>query len=102
VFNVEPNTTYIFRAKIKGSTNSTTMDVYFLGSKTAKTGIGGSYDYIHLLATGTTNKNDWQEYITKFTTNSDEICGYVRIDNNASSNGSNSSVYFSQIKLEKG
>jgi len=102
VFNVEPNTTYVFRVRIKGSTNSTTMDVYFLGSKTAKTGIGGSYDYVHTLATGTTNKNDWQEYITKFTTNSDEICGYIRIDNNASSNGNISSVYFSQIKVEKG
>ena len=102
VFNVEPNTTYVFRVRIKGSTNSTTMDVYFLGSKTDKTGIGGSYDYVHTLATGTTNKNDWQEYITKFTTNSDEICGYIRIDNNASSDGNISSVYFSQIKVEKG
>ncbi|MED4962967.1 carbohydrate binding domain-containing protein [Heyndrickxia coagulans] len=101
-FSVEPNTTYIFRARIKGSTNSTTMDVYFLGSKTTKTGIGGSFDYVHLLATGTTNKDNFQEYITTFTTSSDEVCGYIRIDNNASSDGNISSVYFSQIKLEKG
>lgn len=101
VFNVKPSTKYTVSFKVKGTANSKSFDIFFLGSRTQKNGINATYDIVHFLKSGIASTT-FTEYVISFSTASDEICGFIRIDNNGSSDGLMSKVWFSEIKIEEG
>jgi phage minor structural protein len=97
-FRVKPNTKYAVRALVKGTTNAKGFDIFFLGRPLSS---ANNYDFIHnmnaVLPTDKLTEKFWT-----FTTESTEEEGYIRIDNNGSSDGLNATVWFSEIQIEEG
>lgn len=102
-FIIRPSTKYTFTVYARKSSNCINLDVHFLGSNETDGHTSPGYQYVHTsfpsIAPGATT---YTKYTATFTTNSDEISGYVRIDNNGSTDGTNSTADFMWIKIEEG
>ena len=98
-FPVKANSQYVLSFKGFASSNVSDMDVWFLGRK-----YGSSADYdktIKILGPRKLSPSNVEEVEMTFNTvDCDE--GYIRFDNNGSSDGKDSSLYFTEIKVEKG
>ena len=98
---VKPNTKYVFSLKGFNNSDLINFDVFFLGSKSDDNTIGGSFNFAHQLISGdkmSVSKLDSRT--VSFTTNNEESCGYIRIDNNGSSSSTNSGdLYFTEMYL---
>ncbi|MFX3616402.1 MAG: hypothetical protein ACE3JK_02630 [Sporolactobacillus sp.] len=101
-FTVQPSTKYIVSLKMRSSANCTSIDLFFLGRKIGSTVTGSNFDYIHNFAAVVKPSTSYTTYTYTFTTNSDEISGYIRCDNNSSTDGNNSTADFSLIKMQTG
>lgn len=104
-FVIEPNTQYTLSFTGLMAGNVTNMDVWVLESKTI-TDINDTSSKFDVtqepmkeirLTPGTA-----QVYSATFTTPADIKTAYVRFDNNASTNGSDAILLFTDVKLEKG
>ncbi len=78
--NVKPNTSYAIRASVMGSLTANGFDLHFLGRKN---GSDNEFDYTHSFTNMIVN-GGYGDYLYTFTTNSDEVDGFVRLDNNGS------------------
>lgn len=98
-FPVKANSKYVLSFKGFASSNVSDMDVWFLGRKY---GSGADYDKtIKILGPKKLSPSSVEKVEMTFdTADCDE--GYIRFDNNGSSDGKDSSLYFTEIKVEKG
>lgn len=98
-FPVKANSKYVLSFKGFASSNVPGMDVWFLGRKY---GSGADYDKtIKILGPKKLSPSSVEKVEMTFdTADCDE--GYIRFDNNGSSDGKDSSLYFTEIKVEKG
>lgn len=106
IFAIKPNTTYTLVLTVMRSAYCTGIDIHFLGFKdksnvdTHKT----SFDYVHTVAANKVYAEGvWTKEVITFTTKSDELCGYIRLDNNGSSQaGTLCKAYFTDILMYEG
>ena len=106
IFAIKPNTTYTLVLTAMRSAYCTGIDIHFLGlkdkSKVDTSGLG--FDYVHtVVANKVYAEGVWTKEVVTFTTNSDELCGYLRFDNNGSSSaGTLCKAYFTDILMYEG
>lgn len=106
IFAVKPNTTYTLTLTVMRSAYCTGIDLHFLGFKDkSKVDTNtSSYDYVHtVVANKVYAEGVWVKEVITFKTKSDEQCGYIRLDNNGSSQaGTASYAYFTDILMYEG
>jgi hypothetical protein len=98
-FTVKANTTYSWGIWIKQTTNSKGIDLFFLGQYQGQ--INSSYTLVRNLKTGAVTTT-FTYYYGTFTTDASTVSGYMRIDNNGSSDGAASSAWFSELMVVEG
>jgi hypothetical protein len=101
---VKPNTKYTLMFKGFNNSNLVNMDVFFLGSKENIGLTDRAFNFVHQLAGSerlSASTLDSRTYT--FTTSSDEISGYIRIDNNGMQNasGATADLYIVEVKLSE-
>ncbi|WP_262345043.1 phage tail protein [Lactiplantibacillus plantarum] len=98
-FKINANATYTFQLKGFASSNVSSMDVYVLGRPNGST---SDFTVAQEIIKGAVLSKSALDYRTvTFTTGAiDEA--YLRIDNNGSTNGANSILGFTELKLEPG
>lgn len=98
-FKIKANTTYTFQLKGFASNNVSSMDVFVLGRTNGNT---SDYTVVQRIITAAVLSYSTLDYRTvTFTTGAiDEA--YLRIDNNGSTDGKNSILDFTELKLEPG
>ena len=106
IFAVKPNTTYTLALTVMRSAYCKNIDIHFLGLKD-KTKVDTntlSYDYTHtVVANKVYAEGAWIKEVVTFKTKSDELCGYLRFDNNGSSQaGTLCKAYFTDILMYEG
>lgn len=100
---VEPSTEYTFSADMWVNDYFKTFEIFWLSDtqEIQKTGTG----YVNVLSRGlrTINPNVWTRVTWTFTTRADDYTGYIRFDNNGTSEeGTASILRVANLKLEKG
>ncbi|MEK1430242.1 hypothetical protein HCY91_07605 [Limosilactobacillus fermentum] len=99
-FPVKRNTTYVFSFKGFQSQNVSSYDVFFLGRKHGET---DAWTDPHIIIDSQHFPEGHIQYIKDVVFNSgDNDEGYIRVDNNGSTNGENSALYFTELKVEEG
>ncbi len=104
VFSVKPNTSYTIAVYSRCNEYAKGCDCWFIGLKdnTLIDTYTSSYDYAHQVINNITSTS-WKRYTYTFTTNSDEVCGYLRFDNNGTTDtNNNSSIYFTDVLMYEG
>lgn len=98
-FPVKRNTTYTVSVITFATPNTHSIDLYFLGRLYGST---HEFDTVVVAVAGRKVSSTEAEYVTATfnTGNSDE--GYFRIDNNGTTDGKQSDVYFTEVKVEEG
>ncbi|NYS32920.1 phage tail protein [Streptococcus danieliae] len=98
-FDVKRNTDYTLSFYAFASGNVSSSDVFFLGRKTGET---RDFTVINQPIVKRRYSPHKAEYVT-VTFNSGEVDnGYIRFDNNGSSNGQNSLLFFGEVMLVEG
>lgn len=100
-FSVKPNTQYSLSFKGFASSNVPSMDVWFLGRKYSSTSSTGYDKAILIIDNKVLSPSQVDTVQVVFNTGDCEE-GYLRFDNNGSSDGNDSSLYFTEIKVEQG
>lgn len=99
-FPVLPNTKYTFQFKAFASSNVINSTVYFLSRAYGST---KDYDTARALFAGlVASPSHIDQYTVTFTTSANDSEGYIRVDNNGSSNGNSAGLYFTELKMEPG
>lgn len=96
---VNPNTKYTISVWLKRSGNVKSVDVFFLSRREGEV---DDFTIIQSKASITTQVDNWEKVTWTFTTDLEAYDGYVRIDNNGSSDGLDSYLHFTEVKMEKG
>ncbi|MGX9800076.1 hypothetical protein ACWYVZ_08575 [Pediococcus acidilactici] len=100
-FPVKSNTTYSLSIIAFAGSNMTGMDIFFLGRKYNSTNSIGYDRAIKIIDNRKLNASA-AEYITATFNTGDCEEGYLRIDNNGSSDGKDSSLYFTEVQVNAG
>ncbi|KAF0446393.1 hypothetical protein GBO93_07015 [Pediococcus acidilactici] len=100
-FPVKPNTQYSLSFKGFASNNVPSMDVFFLGRKYNSTASIG-YDKAILIVNKKVLSPSQVDTVQAVFNTGDCEEGYLRFDNNGSLDGKDSSLYFTEIKVEQG
>lgn len=100
-FSVQPNTQYSLSFKGFASSNVPSMDVWFLGRKYNSTASTG-YDKAILIVNKKVLSPSQVDTVQAVFNTGDCEEGYLRFDNNGSLDGKDSSLYFTEIKVEQG
>ncbi|MHC5566520.1 hypothetical protein [Pediococcus acidilactici] len=100
-FPVKPNTQYSLSFKGFASSNVPSMDVFFLGRKYNSTASTGYDKAILIVGKKVLSPSQVDTVQAVFNTGDCEE-GYLRFDNNGSTDGKDSSLYFTEIKVEQG
>lgn len=100
-FPVKPNTQYIISFKGFASSNVPSMDVWFFGRKYSSTSPTG-YDKTILIEGKKVLSSSQVDTIQAVFNTGDCEEGYLRIDNNGSTDGKDSSLYFTEIQVNVG
>ncbi|WMU08039.1 hypothetical protein vBCtySFA67_00021 [Clostridium phage vB_CtyS-FA67] len=98
-FSIKPNTEYIITFWAKTTTNCKNVEVFWLSRKS---GSSADFDCINLLLSAKKSDSVFTKYVATYTTKSDEAEGYIRFDNNGSSDGQLSSAWVGLAKFEAG
>lgn len=99
-FKIKRNTTYTLKFTGFASSNVNSMDVFFL-SRTV--GSENNFDRAKILIQGARLSPSQAESRTiTFTTQNNDDAACIRFDNNGSSNGLSSSLYFTDVTLVEG
>lgn len=99
-FPVKRNTNYVFSFKGFQSWDMSSYDVWFLGRKNGET---SDFTFSKPLISGQRLTNGSLQYVKDITFNSgDNDEAYIRFDNNGSTDGKDSVLYFGEVKLEEG
>ncbi len=98
-FPVKRNTKYTMSVITFATSNTVDIDLYFLGRV-----YGSTNDFDKSVITVAKRKVSFNEaeYITATFDTGDLDEGYFRIDNNGTTNGKQSDVYFTEVKVEEG
>ncbi|KAF0339781.1 hypothetical protein [Pediococcus acidilactici] len=98
-FHVKRNTNYTMSVITFATSNTVDIDLYFLGRA-----YGSTNDFDKGGATVAKRKvsSNEAEYVTATFNTGDLDEGYFRIDNNGTTNGKQSDVYFTEVKVEEG
>lgn len=89
---LEPNTTYTFSGFFKKSANVLSVDFYFLS---------GSNDHKYVRNVAVTTEYQFFKFTFKTSANANQK-GFMRVDNNMSTDGNPATLYAKLVKLEKG
>lgn len=100
-FPVKSNTTYSLSIIAFAGSNMTGMDIFFFGRKYNSTNSVGYDKAIKIINNRKPNASA-AEYITATFNTGDCEEGYLRIDNNGSSDGNDSSLYFTEVQVNAG
>lgn len=99
-FNVKRNTTYTLKFTGFASSNVSSMDVWFLSRTKGST---AAFDRTKLLVgAGKLSPAQSESKVITFTTQVDDDEAYIRFDNNGSTDGNNSGLYFTDVVLVEG
>ena len=98
-FNILPSTEYTLKFTGFAGTNVKHMDVWLLSRKK---GSSASYDNSKLIITTKLSPSGLDTRTLTFTTNSTDDQAYIRFDNNGSTDGTDSLLFFVDISLVKG
>lgn len=99
-FPVKRNTNYVFSFKGFQSWDMSSYDVWFLGRKNGET---SDFTFSKPLVSGQRLTNGSLQYVKDITFDSgDNDEAYIRFDNNGSTDGKDSVLYFGEVKLEEG
>ena len=104
-FKFKANTKYTLSGWVLNHTKCPNFDVYVLGSSVREEDdTSSSYDIIHTIAKDKNTNGGWEKISVSFTTASNEISGFVRIDNNGyNAAGTNlNRVYWTALMLNEG
>ncbi|MDN4853847.1 hypothetical protein [Pediococcus pentosaceus] len=98
-FNVKRNTNYTMSVITFATSNTVDIDLYFLGRA-----YGSTNDFDKSVITVAKRKVSSTEadYVTATFNTGDSDEGYFRIDNNGTTDGKESDVYFTEVKVEEG
>lgn len=98
-FPVKRNTKYTMSVIAFASSNTVDIDLFFLGRA-----YGSTNDFDKAVVTVAKRKvsSSEAEYITASFNTGDSDEGYFRIDNNGTTDGKQSDVYFTEVKVEEG
>lgn len=98
-FPVKRNTKYTMSVITFATSNTVDIDLYFLGRA-----YGSTNDFDKSVITVAKRKVSFNEaeYVTASFNTGDSDEGYFRIDNNGTTNGKQSDVYFTEVKVEEG
>ncbi|MGQ2357641.1 hypothetical protein [Pediococcus pentosaceus] len=98
-FPVKRNTKYTMSVVTFASSNTVDIDLFFLGRA-----YGSTNDFDKAVQTVVNRKVSFNEaeYITATFNTGDSDEGYFRIDNNGTTDGKQSDVYFTEVKVEEG
>lgn len=100
-FPVKPNTQYSLSFKGFASGNVPSMDVFFLGRKYSSTSSIG-YDKAILIVDKKVLSPSHVDTVQAVFNTGDCEEGYLRFDNNGSSDGKDSSLYFTEVQVNAG
>ncbi|KAF0468837.1 hypothetical protein GBP40_09475 [Pediococcus acidilactici] len=100
-FPVKPNTQYSLSFKGFASSNVPNMDVWFLGRKYNSTASIGYDKHILVVDRKVLSSSQVDTVQTVFNTGDCEE-GYIRFDNNGSTDGKDSSLYFTEVQVNVG
>lgn len=100
-FSVQPNTQYSLSFKGFASSNVPSIDVWFLGRKYNST-TPIDYDKAILIVDKKVLSPSQVDTVQAVFNTGDCEEGYLRFDNNGSLDGKDSSLYFTEIKVEQG
>lgn len=100
-FPVKPNTQYSLSFKGFASSNVPSIDVFFLGRRYSSTSSTGYDKAIKIIDNRKLNTSA-VEYITATFNTGDCEEGYLRIDNNGSTDGKDSDLFFTEIQVNPG
>lgn len=98
-FDVVPHTTYTISFYAFASTNVTSSDLYFLGRKKSS---NKDFDYVINPIASRKYSPARAEYITATINTGDSEEGYIRFDNNGSTDGKSNLLGITDIQMEEG
>lgn len=98
-FNILPSTEYTLKFTGFAGSNVKDMDVWFLSRKKDSS---ASYDKSKLLITTNLSPSGLDTRTVTFTTNDTDDQAFLRFDNNGSTNGNESLLFFVDVMLVKG
>ena len=98
-FDIKPNTKYTFSFIGFASSNVSSMDVHLLSRKKGET---KDYTDVHTFIYRKLSSTHAEEVVVTFTTHQNIEEGYIRIDNNGSTDGKDCVLFFNEIQLEEG
>ena len=100
-YRVEPNCQYTFAMDVYMDANVTSLDVFWLSREK---GSSSDYDSVtHFIQAWKDTKSKWVRITGTFTTKATDYEGYIRIDNNGTTNSTTlNGLWFTKVKLEKG
>jgi hypothetical protein len=98
-FNVKRNTNYTMSVITFATSNTVSIDLFFLGRAYGST---NDFDKAVQAVAGRKVSSNGAEYVTATFNTGDSDEGYFRIDNNGTTDGKQSDVYFTEVKVEEG
>ena len=100
-YKVEPNCQYTFAMDVYMDANVTSLDVFWLSRAKGST---SDYDSAtQFIQAWKDTKSKWVRITGTFTTKATDYEGYIRIDNNGTTNSTTlNGLWFTKVKLEKG
>lgn len=96
---VTPGETYTVSALLKRTSNVSSIDFWFL---TRSEGSTNDFDYAQGQQGFIPTPDTWKRYTWTFTIPANAYEGYFRIDHNGSTDGEDSTIYYTMVKMEKG
>ncbi|MDM7654013.1 hypothetical protein QUD64_07425 [Lactococcus cremoris] len=98
-FDVKRNTNYSLSFYALAAGNVKSSDVFFLGRKSNET---NGFTSVNLIINSRRFSGSKTEYVTITFNSGDNDNGYIRFDNNGSSDGNNAVLYFGEVMLVEG
>lgn len=98
-FDVVPHTTYTISFYAFASTNVSSSDLYFLGRKKSS---NNDFDYVINPISLRRYSPSQAEYVTATINTGDSEEGYIRFDNNGSTDGNSNLLGITDIQMEEG
>ena len=96
---VTPGQIYTVSVYVKRTSNVNSVDFFFLSRKKGET---SDFPIIQNQNGMKPTANVWEKLAWTFTMNSESYEGYLRIDHNGSTDGKESILYYTMVKMEKG
>lgn len=97
--NVEPGATYTISAYVKRTSNVKSIDFFFLSREKDST---AGFDFYQHQSNMMPEADVWTKLSWTFVMHENAYEGYLRIDNNGSTDGNDAFLYYTMVKMERG